>query len=448
MSGYALTTGGQNTLIGTQAAQNISTGSNNVAVGQYAGQNVTTGSNNTFLGYNTGGSSSITNAMALGNGASVSSSNTIKLGDANITDVYTSGLLHSKGLQASSVSLTSTTDVTTIASPSTGTLVYNTANAGTSPNNVAANNYYYWNGSAWQLLLASSSANTTNFNYDIKVNGITVGLGKNSNTSNTALGTSALNNNSGGYNNTALGNQALITNTSGYQNTSVGNSTLTSNNSGYSNTAIGHGALYSITTGNSNTAVGQGALQGSNGNESYNTAVGINAGQSFTGSNNMTFIGNSATQSNNNLSNSTALGSGATVSASNQVKLGNSCNVVADGSFTGTAFMVSSDARLKTGIASIQNALALVMRLNPVNYLKKSTINLDAKGYDRKENGFVAQEIKKVLPYVVYEGTDKDKLLAVDYTSLIPVLTKAIQEQQKQIDELKALVEKLADAKK
>jgi hypothetical protein len=52
-----------------------------------------------------------------------------------------------------------------------------------------------------------------------------------------------------------------------------------------------------------------------------------------------------------------------------------------------------------------------------------------------EENGFVAQEIQKVLPFIVKEGTDKDKILSVDYNSIIPLLTKGIQEQQKIIQE-------------
>jgi septal ring factor EnvC (AmiA/AmiB activator) len=49
--------------------------------------------------------------------------------------------------------------------------------------------------------------------------------------------------------------------------------------------------------------------------------------------------------------------------------------------------------------------------------------------------GFIAQEIQKVLPMLVTEGSDKDKTLSVNYISLIPLLTKAIQEQQTQIEE-------------
>ncbi len=47
--------------------------------------------------------------------------------------------------------------------------------------------------------------------------------------------------------------------------------------------------------------------------------------------------------------------------------------------------------------------------------------------------GFVAQEIQKVLPALVTEGADKDKLLSINYIAIIPVLVKAIQEQQSTI---------------
>ncbi len=93
------------------------------------------------------------------------------------------------------------------------------------------------------------------------------------------------------------------------------------------------------------------------------------------------------------------------------------------------------------------------MKLNPVSYEKKR--DLSSSDYSIKENGFIAQELRKVFPDLVKEGTDKDKLLSVYYTALIPVLTKSIQEQQKQIEDqnkkiqrLEALVEQLINKKK
>ncbi len=53
-----------------------------------------------------------------------------------------------KGFLPPRISLTSATDVSTIASPATGLLIYNTASAGAAPANVVPG-YYYWNGSSW-----------------------------------------------------------------------------------------------------------------------------------------------------------------------------------------------------------------------------------------------------------------------------------------------------------
>ena len=160
---------------------------------------------------------------------------------------------------------------------------------------------------------------------------------------NTALGYRALYANATGDNNIAIGYGSLIANTGGGNNVAVGNNALSkltvqSNsvgvgtnalfaNTGSNNTAIGDAVLYGqvgSSTGSSNTGVGSGALSsittGAN-----NVAVGRNAGTSgtaiTTGSNN-TFVGYQAQADGNGYSNSTALGSGAVITASNQVVLG------------------------------------------------------------------------------------------------------------------------------
>ena len=73
------------------------------------------------------------------------------------------------------------------------------------------------------------------------------------------------------------------------------------------------------------------------------------------------------------------------------------------------------------------------MQLKPVSYLKKEA--LASNVYSISENGFIAQEIQKILPTLVKTGEDKDHLLSVNYIGLIPILTQAIQEQQKSIEE-------------
>jgi hypothetical protein len=67
-----------------------------------------------------------------------------------------------KGFLPPRVTLTGTTDVTTIASPATGLFVYNTATAGTSPSNVTPGLYYY-DGSKWQRVINQQPDATVEF---------------------------------------------------------------------------------------------------------------------------------------------------------------------------------------------------------------------------------------------------------------------------------------------
>jgi hypothetical protein len=131
-----------------------------------------------------------------------------------------------------------------------------------------------------------------------------------------------------GTNNTATGAQALSQNAAGSQNTAIGSSSLLSNTSGSSNTAIGNGALNLNSTGSNNTASGAVALQ-ANTTGSYNTANGI-----FSLFNNTTGLLNTAVgylsgpdSAHPNLSNSTAIGANATVTASNSMVLGSIAGV-------------------------------------------------------------------------------------------------------------------------
>lgn len=68
----------------------------------------------------------------------------------------------SKGFLPPRVTLTGTSDVTTIASPATALLVYNTATAGTSPNNVTPG-FYYYDGSKWQRIINQQPDATVEF---------------------------------------------------------------------------------------------------------------------------------------------------------------------------------------------------------------------------------------------------------------------------------------------
>ncbi|WP_179320306.1 tail fiber domain-containing protein [Winogradskyella helgolandensis] len=87
-----------------------------------------------------------------------------------------------------------------------------------------------------------------------------------------------------------------------------------------------------------------------------------------------------------------------------------------------------SDRRLKRDITAIENGtLHKVMQLNPVSYLMKDQT-------DTKRNlGLISQEVQKIFPSITSYVEESD-LITLSYTELIPILIKALQEQQNIID--------------
>jgi hypothetical protein len=90
-----------------------------------------------------------------------------------------------------------------------------------------------------------------------------------------------------------------------------------------------------------------------------------------------------------------------------------------------------SDARKKTDIVTIDNALQKVINLRGVYYTRIDDPN---RG---RQTGVIAQEINEVLPEVVTYATDVDEY-GVSYGNIVGVLIEAIKEQQKEIEMLKS----------
>ena len=128
-----------------------------------------------------------------------------------------------------------------------------------------------------------------------------------------------------------------------------------------------------------------------------------------------------------------------------------------DLTISGTSYF-TSDSRLKTNVVALENStLDKIMNLRPSRYTKT------ASAYDKNGNiifntegensiqdfGFIAQDVYKIFPELVSKPTNESKeLWAVDYARLSVMLTKAMQEQnvlilnqQKEIEELKALMQ-------
>ena len=116
-------------------------------------------------------------------------------------------------------------------------------------------------------------------------------------------------------------------------------------------------------------------------------------------------------------------------------------------SATNTTIAAISDQRLKENIQDIDVGLDAVMALKPRKFDWKT-----GKGKDIKnDRGFIAQEFQTVFPDMIEEWKDPAPEGEEPYKSvradLIPVLVKAIQEQQQIINDLKARIETLEGAK-
>lgn len=93
----------------------------------------------------------------------------------------------------------------------------------------------------------------------------------------------------------------------------------------------------------------------------------------------------------------------------------------------------NSDETLKKDILPLQNIMSRLMKINGYSYHWKE----EARGNDL-QIGFIAQELEQQFPELV--ATDEKGIKSVAYSNMVPVLLEAIKEQQKQIDELTALV--------
>lgn len=124
-------------------------------------------------------------------------------------------------------------------------------------------------------------------------------------------------------------------------------------------------------------------------------------------------------------------------------------NNAASGDAIAHTWNTYSDARIKRNIQPLDLGLEAILNIRPKIYdqhdseFKNGELILDQD--NSKQNlGFIAQELLEVVPEaVVIPSEPESELYSVDYTRLIPVLTKAIQEQQEMIEALRKEVEQL-----
>jgi hypothetical protein len=100
-------------------------------------------------------------------------------------------------------------------------------------------------------------------------------------------------------------------------------------------------------------------------------------------------------------------------------------------SSSGTSWTTNSDARLKTNVQDLSYGLSTVLSLSPKKYEYKNNA-------EKSCLGFIAQDVVSIIPEIVDAPKDADEMMGIEYQSLVPVLVKAIQEQQAIIESLKA----------
>ncbi len=123
------------------------------------------------------------------------------------------------------------------------------------------------------------------------------------------------------------------------------------------------------------------------------------------------------------------VGNGTSVGRSNAFTVYQSGNALLAGTLT-----QSSDRRLKKDIEDLNYGLSEILALSPKAY------NWKNREQDYKSMGLIAQEVQSVIKELVHTADDENKTLSVSYTELIPVLIKAIQEQQVIIESQKLTI--------
>jgi len=368
----------------------------------------------------------------------------------------------SRGLLIPRVALTATNAAGPVTSPATSLLVYNTATAGTSPNNVTPG-YYYWNGTKWVALLTSSNTGwsvTGNAGTDTTTNFI--GTTDDQDLVFRTNNTETMRLYSGGGVNLDVGTGAATDpgdaifasgtyanyfefNIQNLSSAHLASSDIvaTADNGTESTFYVDLGINSSgYLNGNSNI------LNGPNLAYLYANADDFKIGNGTPGKALVFFTNPVGGTLNTNTANGVErmridpagyVGIGKT-NPSHLLHLGSD-----DAAKPGTnTWTVASDRRLKKDIKPFTDGLGLIKKINPVWFRYNGLGGLpdDGKNY----TGIIAQEIKEIAPYMI--DTFKDKATGNEYlnyngNAMTYILINAVKEQQSIISDQQSAIDLL-----
>jgi hypothetical protein len=429
-SGIANTEGNYNSFIGYASGFNNSTGINNSFLGSFAGYNNTEGSYNTFVG----DSSGYKNRTGSENSFYGDKSGFWNLGNSNTFIGHLAG--YSNNFGDSSIFIGSKSGYSNTTGKSN---VFIGSRAGFS-NTGGKHNVFlgyhvgYLSTQKDKNIFIGYQTGYNNQGNENIFQGFKAGF-NNTGFRNTFLGTMVGYNNEGDYN-IFLGSYTGYFNTEGYNNILIGKEAGYKNEGGYDNIIIGFEAGYNNTSGSRNIFLGY-KTGNNNTTGTYNTALGYQAFQAGT-----------------TYTNSTALGNGATIGASNQVRIGNSSVTSA---WVQVAWSIGSDKRIKENINENVPGLDFIKLLRPVtfnyNISKQNEIlgvvndfECDSK-YDIEQilySGFIAQEVEMAAESIGYNFSGIDKsgsLMGLKYSSFTIPLVKAVQELNEKNEQQQKLIE-------
>jgi len=104
---------------------------------------------------------------------------------------------------------------------------------------------------------------------------------------------------------------------------------------------------------------------------------------------------------------------------------------------SGTTYNTTSDRRLKDNITTITDGKEKVLAMNPVNHTWIADPDAPAV------HGFIAQEMKEIIPEAVTGDENSDEMMSMDYGRITPVIVAALQDALKEIEELKERINTL-----
>ena len=100
---------------------------------------------------------------------------------------------------------------------------------------------------------------------------------------------------------------------------------------------------------------------------------------------------------------------------------------------TAVNYNTGSDYRLKEDLQTF-NGLDILSNISVYNY--------KWKGVDFRGHGVIAHELQPIFPDAVTGEKDAEEMQSVDYSKLVPVLIKSVQELKEEIELLKQQLNK------